>query len=47
MNEKEVLLDEVSKVIEEDSLSVSFVKNVVFCNYIFFSYTFSKNLYSK
>lgn len=30
MNEKEVLLDEVSKVIEEDSLSVSFVKNVVF-----------------
>jgi hypothetical protein len=30
MNEKEILLDEVSKVIEEDSLSVSFVKNVVF-----------------
>jgi hypothetical protein len=30
MNEKELLLDEVSKVIEEESLSVSFVKNVVF-----------------
>jgi hypothetical protein len=30
MNEKEILLDEVSKVIEEDSLSVSLIKNVVF-----------------
>jgi hypothetical protein len=30
MNEKEVLLEEVSKVIEEDSLSVTFIKNVVF-----------------
>jgi hypothetical protein len=30
MREKEILLEEVSKVIEEDSLSVSFIKNVVF-----------------
>ena len=29
MNEKEVLLDEVSKVIEEESLSITIVKNVV------------------
>jgi hypothetical protein len=30
MKEKEVLLEEVSKVIEEESLSVSLVRNVVF-----------------
>jgi hypothetical protein len=30
MREKEVLIEEVSKVIEEDSLSISFIKNVVF-----------------
>jgi hypothetical protein len=29
MHEKELLLEEVSKVIEEDSLSVSVIKNVV------------------
>ncbi|WP_024788078.1 MULTISPECIES: hypothetical protein [unclassified Lebetimonas] len=35
MNEKELLIEEVSKVIEEKSLSISIIKNVVFV--IFFS----------
>jgi hypothetical protein len=35
MNEKELLIEEVSKVIEEESLSISIIKNVVFV--IFFS----------